>query len=61
MRNENITLKELDHPGIVTMHGAFQEKKNLYLVLDYAMNGDMSQMLAKRSLKTFKIKQFYIA
>ena len=61
MRNENTILKELDHPGIVTMHGAFQEKKNLYLVLDYALNGDMSQMLAKRSLKTFKIKQFYIA
>ena len=61
MRNENTILKDLDHPGIVKMHGSFQERKNLYLVLDYALNGDMSQMLAKRSLKTFKIKQFYIA
>ena len=61
MRNENTILKDLDHPGIVTMHGSFQERKNLYLVLDYAMNGDMSQMLAKKSLKTFLIKQFYTA
>ena len=54
-------LRELSHPGVVTLYGSFMDRRNLFLVLDYALNGDFSQMLAKNSLKTNKIKQFYIA
>ena len=61
MKNESMILRTLNHPGVVTLHGSFQEKRNLFLVLDYALNGDLSHMLAKRSLKNFKIKQFYVA
>lgn len=61
MRNENLILRELSHPGVVTLYGSFMDRRNLFLVLDYALNGDLSQMLAKNSLKTNEIKQFYIA
>ena len=61
MRNENLILRKLSHPGVVTLYGSFMDRRNLFLVLDYALNGDLSQLLAKNSLKTNKIKQFYIA
>ena len=61
MRNENMILRELSHPGVVTLYGSFMDRRNLFLVLDYALNGDLSQMLAKGSLRTHKIRQFYVA
>ena len=54
-------LRNLCHPGIVTLHSSFAEKKKLYLVLDYALNGDLSTLLAKGNLIDFKAKQYYIA
>ena len=54
-------LRDLCHPGIVTLHSSFSEKKRLYLVLDYALNGDLSTVLAKGCFTDFKVKQYYIA
>ncbi|CAK75854.1 unnamed protein product (macronuclear) [Paramecium tetraurelia] len=39
--NEKNLLIQLRHPFIVNMHSAFQDKENLYLVLDLLTGGDL--------------------
>jgi serine/threonine kinase 32/serum/glucocorticoid-regulated kinase 2 len=38
---EREILSKLNNPFIVNMVGAFQDRENLYLVLDYCSGGDM--------------------
>lgn len=38
---ERNILAELQHPFIVNMKGAFQDRENLYLVMDYCSGGDL--------------------
>lgn len=38
---ERELLAEVQHPFIVNMKGAFQDRDNLYLVMDYCAGGDM--------------------
>lgn len=49
--NERKLLACLKHPFIVNMHYAFQDRDNLYLVLDYMKGGDLRYHLTK--LRTF--------
>jgi len=39
--NERKILAQLDNPHIVNMHYAFQDRDNLYLILDYLSGGDL--------------------
>ncbi|KAL4474702.1 hypothetical protein ABPG72_002295 [Tetrahymena utriculariae] len=39
--NERQILENLDHPFIVNMYSAFQDKYNLYLIMDYLPGGDL--------------------
>ena len=39
--NEKKILENLNHSLIVNMHHAFQDKDNLYLILDYISGGDL--------------------
>jgi len=52
--NERKLLSVLKHPFIVNMHFAFQDRDNLYLVLDLHTGGDLRYHLGK--VKTFSEK-----
>lgn len=39
--NERSILNQLDNIFIVNMHNAFQDRENLYLVMDYLSGGDL--------------------
>jgi serine/threonine protein kinase len=45
--NERRLLAVVKHPFIVNMHYAFQDRDNLYLVLDYMKGGDLRFHLAR--------------
>ena len=45
--NEKYLLEHLRHPYIVNMHYAFQDRENLYLVLDLLRGGDLRYHLGK--------------
>ncbi|CAD8048911.1 unnamed protein product [Paramecium primaurelia] len=49
--NEKFLLEHLRHPFIVNMHFAFQDRENLYLVLDLLRGGDLRFHIGK--LKRF--------
>jgi len=46
--NEKKLLEALKHPFIVNMHFAFQDKENLYLIMDYLGGGDLRYYFIKR-------------
>lgn len=39
--NERTLLSQLNHPFMVNMFYAFQDRDNLYLVIDYLNGGDL--------------------
>jgi serine/threonine protein kinase len=42
IKNEKNILSSLKHPNIVRLYSTFMDSKNVYMVLDYAINGDFS-------------------
>ena len=50
--NERIFMKKLDHENVVKLYCDFQEKDNLYLVMEYMDGGDLYTFIdANRSLE----------
>jgi serine/threonine protein kinase len=45
--NEKKFLSQLNHPFLVNMHYAFQDRDNLYLVIDIMQGGDLRYHLGK--------------
>lgn len=45
--NEKRFLSELSHPFLVNMHYAFEDKENLYLVIDLMSGGDLRYHIGK--------------
>ena len=45
--NERLLLESLKHSFLVNMHYAFQDRENLYLVLDYKQGGDLRYHLSR--------------
>lgn len=46
--NERKILSQLKHPFIVNMQQAFQDRDNLYLVMDLHSGGDLRYHIARR-------------
>ncbi|CDW90232.1 protein serine threonine kinase [Stylonychia lemnae] len=44
IQNEKNLLSKISHPNIVKLHSTFTDQKNVYMVLDYAINGDFSDL-----------------
>lgn len=40
----------LSHPNIVTFHDSFQEGELVYIVMDYASNGNLYQHLFRKKI-----------
>jgi len=45
--NEKKFLCQLDHPFLVNMHFAFEDRDNLYLVIDLMSGGDLRYHIGK--------------
>ena len=46
--NERKILAKLNHPFIINMTSAFQDRENLYLVMDYLNGGDLRYHIGKK-------------
>ena len=46
--NERELLSRLSHPFLVNMSYAFQDKENLYLIMDYLNGGDLRYHIVVR-------------
>jgi serine/threonine protein kinase len=47
--NERNILSKINHPSIVKLHSSFTDRKNVYMVFDYAINGDFAAFLKLNS------------
>jgi serine/threonine protein kinase len=47
--NEKNLLMKINSPLITKLYSTFSDRKNVYMVLDYALNGDFSQFLKLHS------------
>jgi protein kinase A len=46
--NERKLLSTLNHPFIINMSYAFQDRENLYLIMDYLNGGDLRYHIGRR-------------
>ena len=51
---ERKLLSHLRHPFIINLHYAFQDKDNLYIVMDYKPGGDLRYYLSNKVIFNFK-------
>jgi len=58
---ERDILVEADHQWVVKMYYSFQDKVNLYLVMEFLPGGDMMNLLMKKDTLTEDAVQFYLA
>ena len=58
---EKQCLAELRHPYILKLNKCFQDKKYLYLALEYCRNSDLGKLVNKLGKFNYKLAQFYSA
>jgi len=58
--NERIILTELKHPFIINMYFAFQDRENLYLVMDLLTGGDLRYHINKRRKFSEEQTKFFV-
>jgi serum/glucocorticoid-regulated kinase 2 len=46
--NERKLLAQLRHPFIINMHYAFEDRENLYIIMDYLSGGDLRYHICKQ-------------
>uniref|UniRef100_A0A2K5EVV5 non-specific serine/threonine protein kinase n=1 Tax=Aotus nancymaae TaxID=37293 RepID=A0A2K5EVV5_AOTNA len=61
IRAERDVLVEADSLWVVKMLYSFQDKLNLYLIMEFLPGGDMMTLLIKKDILTEEKTQFYIA
>ncbi|OXB51212.1 hypothetical protein ASZ78_007466, partial [Callipepla squamata] len=61
IRAERDILVEADSLWVVKMFYSFQDKLNLYLIMEFLPGGDMMTLLMKKDTLTEEETQFYIA
>ncbi|XP_052239573.1 serine/threonine-protein kinase 38-like isoform X2 [Dreissena polymorpha] len=61
VRAERDILVEADHEWVVKMYYSFQDKINLYLIMEFLPGGDMMTLLMKKDTLTEEQAQFYMA
>ncbi|KAG0266574.1 camp-dependent protein kinase catalytic subunit [Linnemannia exigua] len=45
--NEKMILERVEHPFLINMWGTFQDVRNLYMVMDYVVGGELFSVLRK--------------
>jgi len=61
VKTEKKILEEIEHPFIVNLSGAFQDDKNLYLLLEYVIGGEFFSHLRKAGRFPNDTSRFYAA
>lgn len=61
IKAERNILAKINHPMVVKMHYAFQDKGNLYLILDYCPGGELFFYLQTIGRFREDVAQFYAA
>ncbi|XP_058881133.1 serine/threonine-protein kinase LATS1-like [Acipenser ruthenus] len=61
VKAERDILAEADNEWVVRLYYSFQDKDNLYFVMDYIPGGDMMSLLIRMSIFPEELAQFYIA
>ena len=59
--NERQILAQLQNPFIVNMYYAFQDRENLYLVMDYLSGGDLRYHICKNRRFNEETTRFFVA
>ena len=61
IKNEKEILSEVNHPFIVTLYCAFQDERNLYMLLEYIIGGELFTHLRKAGKFGNDHTRFYAA
>ena len=61
INSEREFLSKLNHPFIVNMHYVFQDKENLYLVMDMLSGGDLRYHISRYRKFSEEQTRFFIA
>ena len=61
MRAERNVMAEATNPWIVKLYHSFQDKLNLYLVMEFLPGGDFKKLLRTHETLTEKETRFYMA
>lgn len=59
--NERTLLAKLKHPFIINMIAAFQDRENLYLLMEYIDGGDLRYHIGQRRRFTEQETKFFLA
>lgn len=59
--NEKEFLAKLNHPFLVNMTSAFQDREHLYLIMDYLDGGDLRYHLGNKRYFSEKETKFFVA
>lgn len=54
-------IKNCDSKFLVRLHSTFQDKKYVYLVMEYVSGGDLLHLLIQEDIFTEEDTKFYIA
>ncbi|KAK1805531.1 hypothetical protein P4O66_019830 [Electrophorus voltai] len=61
VKAERDILAEADNEWVVRLYYSFQDKENLYFVMDYIPGGDMMSLLIRLGVFSEELTQFYVA
>uniref|UniRef100_A0A8C6Z887 non-specific serine/threonine protein kinase n=1 Tax=Nothoprocta perdicaria TaxID=30464 RepID=A0A8C6Z887_NOTPE len=61
VKAERDILAEADNEWVVKLYYSFQDKENLYFVMDYIPGGDMMSLLIRMEVFPERLARFYIA
>eukprot|EP00736_Rhodelphis_marinus_P011886 Rmarinus@m.7649 len=61
IKSEKAILQEIDHPFVVNMFGAMQDEKNLYMLLEFVIGGELFSHLRKAGRFSNEATKFYAA
>ena len=59
--NERTLLAKVKHPFLINMACAFQDRENLYLLMDYLDGGDLRYHIGKKRRFSESETKFFIA
>ncbi|KAG0306162.1 camp-dependent protein kinase catalytic subunit [Dissophora globulifera] len=57
--NEKMILERVEHPFLINMWGTFQDVRNLYMVTDYVVGGELFSVLRKSQRFPEHVARFY--
>ncbi|KAG0374734.1 cAMP-dependent protein kinase catalytic subunit [Mortierella sp. AD032] len=57
--NEKMILERVEHPFLINMWGTFQDVRNLYMVMDYVVGGELFSVLRKSQRFPEHVARFY--